>query len=197
MSGITSSSSAASYGVQLAQTSKLGRTLYSLDASIQKGDMTAANNTLLSIIKAYPQYATNSSNSSESEDPINKGFTTLSTAISNQDVNAAQNAWTDLKKQLADSGITINDGTANTQKLVSQMRESLDASILASLNGTSTDSNFATLYGLSSANTTASDALSGLVTNWVTYKTSGNNSIKTTSQTDSSSSTTTSLNTTA
>lgn len=197
LSGITNSSSTTSYGIQLAQTSKLGRSLFSLDASIQKGDLATAGDTLLSIVKAYPQYTMDSNDSTDTEDPINKGFATVSNAISNQDVNIAQTAWEDLKKQLADSGVKISDGTATTQKLISQMRESLNASILASLGKTNTDSSFSSLYGLSPSETTATDNLSGMVANWVTYKTSGNNSIKTINQTDTTSSSTASLDMTA
>jgi len=87
-------------------------------------------------------------------------------------VQTAQSAWTKLKGDLAGAGITnINDGGRLAANLEAETKTSLDQSLLSTLFGaTPADSSVATLLGGAAAGT---DAVSTLVSNWVTYKVNG------------------------
>jgi hypothetical protein len=163
-----SGSSGASYATQLAQSSSLESSLYNLGNAVQNGNLTSAGSILTAIIQANPQYANtsssgSSSSSSPSSDPINQDFQNLATAISSGDTGSAQSAWTQLKNDLAQSGVTINsNGAQLAAQAVAQSTVSIDQSILSSF------------FDASSSNSSdSSDPLSALVTNWLTYKADG------------------------
>lgn len=175
MSSISSvgSSSSASYAVSLAQSSKLGRSLGSLDGAVQSGNLTAAGDIIAALVKDYPQYAVSSADGSSSlSDPINQGFQALSTAISNGSVDDARNAWAGLKQSLADSGVTLSDNNSTMQKIIAEARESVDEAIISSLGLGSSDSGRSAAL-LTGSGSGTSDSLSALVSSWVTYKTNG------------------------
>ena len=182
ISGI-SSSSGASYAVQLAQTSKLGRSLNSLDAAVQSGNLASAGSVLAAIVKDNPQFALSSSSTTAAQDPINQGFNAVSTAISNNQPEAAKSAWNQLKTDLAKSGVIVNDGSEDTRKLLADAKKSIDNAILASLGSSASDggSSLASLVG--AGTTDGADSLSALVSNWVTYKAGGGSSTTSTNPT--------------
>jgi hypothetical protein len=197
LSGLTSTSSSASYAVQLAQKSKLNNSLDALDSAIQSGNLTGASTILSTLIKDNPQYAsTSTSSSSSSTDPINTGFTTLATAISNNDTDAARTAWAQLKSDMSDAGITFKHSTDYTQQIVANVQQSVNETILSNLGIASTENSSQLVSLLSSNSSTAStDAVDSLVSNWVTYKANGGNStpavtVTTTAQTSTSTPTT-------
>jgi hypothetical protein len=192
MSSISSvGSAAASYGVQLAQSSKLVRSFSSLDSAIQTGNLTAAAGIIAAIAKDNPQYAASTTSGSTSSDPINQGFQTLSSAITQGDTEATRTAWTQLKSDLADAGVTISSGASAMQKIIAQAKDSIDQAIISSLSlGLSENGNSASsLLGNASADSSAtSDTLGTLVSQWVTYKTTGATSQISTNSSNSSTS---------
>lgn len=170
MSTVTGISSSASfdYATQLAQTSSLKRSLNSLGTAVQNGDLTSADSLLTALVEANPQYAATASDGSQPQNPINQGFQALADAISSKQTDAAQSAWTQLKSDLAENGVTdLSDGTAATAKLLADTQESISQQILSGLSGTS-------LLGDSSDSGSGTGLTSSLFSNWLTYQASGN-----------------------
>lgn len=166
-----STSASASYAVKLAESFALKRNLSKLGSAIEKGDLTSAGSTLSALIKAHPEYATSSSGP-DSGSGINADFAAISTAIEDQDTEAAKEAWKQLKSDLAEAGVTdTSDGTAAIQKLLTETKESVNESILSSLFGadSSSSDSVSALLGLGSS-TSDSTSLSSLISSWVTYK---------------------------
>jgi hypothetical protein len=178
MSAVSSVSSSASvsYATQLAQTSALRRSLNSLGNAVQTGDLTSAGSILTAIINANPQYASTASDGSTSQDPINQDFQTLANAISSDQVDAAQSAWTQVKSDLAQSGVTdLSDGTADTAQLLAQTKASIDQQIVSSAFGTSSAGGLsaASLIGASSGSTGSASLSSSIISSWLTYQEGG------------------------
>jgi ABC-type transporter Mla subunit MlaD len=175
LTGISSSSSGVSYAMQLAQTSAVKRSLNNLGNAVQNGDLTSAGSILTAFVKANPQYATSSSDASQTEDPINQDFQALADAISNNQVDAAQGAWTQVKSDLAKKGVTdLGNGTAATAKLLAETKASISQQIVSDALGASSGSGsfMATLLGGGGAN--SATGLSGsLISNWLTYQAGG------------------------
>jgi hypothetical protein len=191
LTGISSSASA-SYATQLAQTFSLKRSLSSLGTAVQNGDMDSAGSILTALIKANPQFAATASEGSQSQNPINQGFQALADAISSGQTDTAQSAWTQVKSDLAKSGVTdLSDGTAATAKLVADSRDSLAqqilsdsfgatpgaglvASLLAGSGPSAATSLLSTLLGDTSSSTSSQTGLSSsLLSSWLTYKAGG------------------------
>jgi hypothetical protein len=180
MSTVTSASNSAglSYATQLAQTSALNRSLYNLGAAIQSGDLTSANSILTAFIKANPQYATTSSDGSQSQSPINHDFQSLADAISNIQVDAARSAWTQVKSDLSKAGLTsLNSGTTATAQLVAQNDSSIAQQILSDTFGAAAasggSSSVDSLLGGSSGSSGDIGLPSSLISSWVTYQNGG------------------------
>ena len=178
MSAITSvtSSDNAAYATQLAQASKFRRSLNSLGSAIDNGDLTSAGSTLTGIMKAFPQYAASSGEASPSQDPINQGFQKITAAIANHQTEAAKTAWTQLKSDLKQAGVSdISDGKAATAKLLADNKASLNQAILDSFYSASTGSGstFSALFGTTGSTSTATDSVSSAIGEWLTYKATG------------------------
>ena len=188
-----SSSTGANYATQLAQTSSLEASLFNLGNAVESGNLTSAGTILTAVMAANPQYVTSSSGtSSQSQDPINQDFQNLANAISSSDSYAARSAWTQLKNDLANEGISTNNSPADlAAQAVAEGEASMQQTLLSSLFGGSSNSSsqVTTLLG---ANSSSSDAVSNLVSNWLTYRANGD--VATSS---SNSGTTSSLNTLA
>ena len=179
VSSVSSSAASVSYATQLAQTSALRRSLNNLGVAVQNGDLTSAGSILTGIIKANPQYAITSSSSdaAQSQSPINQDFQTLADAISNNQVDAAQSAWTQIKTDLAQSGVKdISDGTTDTAELLAQNQASISQQIVSSAFGTSSSGGLSatSLLGLSDAASGTSSLSSALIGGWLTYQEGGN-----------------------
>ncbi len=176
VSSVSSESSAAAYAEQLAQTSQLQRSLYNLGNAVKSGNLTAAGTTLSAIMKANPQFVSSSSSSSSSSgssDPVNQDFASLSTAIGNNDTAGAQAAWQQLQTDLGNEGVTVSDPGTSTAQLLANEQESLDESILSQTFGAgSSDSTLESLIGAGGQSSTG-DALSSILSNWVTYQATG------------------------
>jgi hypothetical protein len=171
---LTSSSSAITYATQLAQTSALKRSLTNLGTAIQNGDMVTASTMLAAFIKANPQYTSTSSGATPSQDPISQDFQTLATAISNGQVDAAQTAWTQVKSDLANDGVTnLSDGTPS--ELIAQNKAAMDQEIMSDLFGASTggSSSISTLLGGSDGSSSQIGLSSSLLENWQTDQENG------------------------
>jgi hypothetical protein len=197
MSAVTgvSSSDSAAYATQLAQTSAIERSLYNLGNAVESGDLTSAGSILTAFMQANPQYASTSSDSSQSQDPINQDFQTLATAISNNQVGAAQSAWTQVKSDLANAGVTnLGNPAAATAQLLAQTKSSISQEILSDTFGSSSGSSLsvASLIGGTSGSDSTAGLSSSLIGNWLTYQEGG-----TTSPPASSDSTGTNLDATA
>ncbi|MGO8675515.1 MAG: hypothetical protein ACLQVX_06560 [Limisphaerales bacterium] len=160
VSGISSDSSSVAYATQLAQTSQLQRSLYTLGVAVQEGDLTSAGATLTALMQAYPQYAS-SSGSSDTSDPVNADFDSLSNAIDNSDASGAKAAWQQLKTDLGNEGVAVNNGSESTAQLLANANASLDQSILSQTFGVSAD-----ISG-------GGDGLSSILSNWITYQATG------------------------
>jgi hypothetical protein len=180
MSALTgvSSSGSVSYATQLAQTSSFERSLYNLGTAVQNGNLTAAGSILTALMKANPQYATASSagDASSSQDSINQDFQALTNAISNNQTDVAQTAWTQLKGDLAQKGISqITDGTTLAAQAVAENKAAMDQALLSNLFGTASDSSpsVITLLGGGSNPSSSSDSVNGVLSNWLTYEASG------------------------
>ena len=183
VTGISSSSASVSYATQLAQTSALRRSLNNLGTAVQNGDLSSAGSILTAIIKANPQYATTASTGSQSQDPINQDFQTLASAISNNQLDAAQNAWTQIKKDMAQDGVTdISDGTAATAQLLAQTKASISQQIVSDAFGTGSSGGLSaiSLLGGSDASSSGAGLSSSLIGSWLTYQEGGNTSPNTT-----------------
>jgi len=181
-SSVTSSSNA-SYATTLAETSQLRRSLYNLGSAIQSGNLGSASSILTAIIKAHPEYATTSSSNTSSTSTgssINSDFTAVAAALDASDADAAKTAWTRLKSDLAEAGVTdITNGKADTAKLLAETKTSVDQAIISNMFdvGSSGDSSAATLIGASSSSSSDSDdAVSAAISNWLTYKATGKTS---------------------
>jgi hypothetical protein len=174
VSGISSDSGSAAYATQLAQTSQLQRSLYNLGAAVQDGDLNSAGATLTALMQAYPQYASSSSSSTNASAPVNADFQSLSNAIDNNDSAGAKAAWQQLKTDLANEGVAVNDGSASTAQLLANAKASLDQGILSQTFGVGADSSsLQTLIGAGSLESSAGDGLSSILSNWVTYQAAG------------------------
>jgi hypothetical protein len=174
VSGISSGSGSAAYATQLAQTSGLQRSLYNLGVAVQDGDLNSAGATLTALMKAYPQYASSSSGSTNGSDPVNADFQSLSNAIDNNDTDSAKAAWQQLRTGLANEGVAVNDGSASTAQLLASAKAALDQSILSQTFGVGADSSsLETLIGSGSLQSCAGDGLPSLLSNWVTYQATG------------------------
>lgn len=168
-----SSSSGASYATALAQTSKLGRELNSLGAAVQKGDLTGASSALSTLLKDFPEYAP-STDSTASQGTINQDLQTLSDALTNKQSDAAQTAWTQLKSDLASANIIdLNASVASPAQVIANSQLSEEQSLVSALFGTSSSdsSSISTLLGTD--NSSGTDSISSLVSNWMTYKVNG------------------------
>ena len=174
-----SNSASATYATQLAQTSALKRSLNSLGTAVQNGDLTSAGSILAAFIKANPQFASTASDGSQAQDPINQDFQALADAVSGNQVDAAKGAWTQIKSDLAKSGVTdLSDGPAATAKLLAQAKASISQQILSDVFGTSTggDGSLSSLLGGSSGSTSSAGISSSLLSDWLTYKAGGSTS---------------------
>lgn len=181
MSAVTGISNSASvtYATQLAQTSALKRSLSSLGTAVQNGDLTSASSILAAFVKANPQYASTSSSGSQSPDPINQDFQALTDAISNNQVDTAKSAWTQITGDLAKSGVTdLSTGPAATAQLLAQTKASMDQEILSDIFGTGSGDNgsLTSLLGGSSDSSSSVGLSSSLLSEWLTYKAGGNTS---------------------
>src|SRR5579872_475715 len=168
VSSTVANSSAAAYATQLAQASSLKRSLNNIGNAIDSGNLTLAGTLLTSFINANPQYAPGASNSPT--DPISKDFTTLVTAVSNKQLNAAQTAWTQVKSDLAKDGVNLSNGASSTAQLIAQNNTSTDQAILGGIFGTNSSSNssLATLLGVNNNNSANDAGLSSSVLNsWI------------------------------
>ncbi len=179
LSGI-SSSAGSSYATQLAQTSAFERSLYNLGSAVQNGNLTTAGSILSALMKANPQYAAASSgNTADSQDPINQDFQNLANAISNNQADTARSAWSQLKNDLAQNGITnISSGADLAAQAVAQSQISMEQSVLTNLFGVTSDTSpsVASLLGGSANSITSTDSVGSLVSNWLTYEADGNSS---------------------
>jgi hypothetical protein len=171
--GIISSSAAVSYATQLAQTSSLKRSLSNLGHAIQNGELVPASAILTAFFKANPQYTSTSAEDTTSPDLISQDFQTLAVAISNNQVDAAQTAWTQVKSDLANDGVSsVANGTS---ELLAQTKASLDQQIVSDAFGVSSGSD-ATIIALLGGNDTSSSQTglsSSLIESWLTYQQSG------------------------
>jgi hypothetical protein len=179
MSGVNgiSSSASVSYGTQLAQTSALRRSLNKLGAAVQDGDLTSAGSILSAIIKANPQYATGSGSGAQSQDPVNQDFQALADAISNNQADAAKSAWTQVKSDLAKSGVTdLSDGTAATAALLAKTKASISQQIVSDAFGVSSSGGISvtSLLGGTSDSSSTAGLSSSLIGSWLTYQAGGN-----------------------
>jgi hypothetical protein len=172
-SSVTSSSSAVSYATQLAQTSALKRSLSNLGSAIQSGDLVAANTMLTAFIKANPQYSAPSGGASQPQDPISQDFQTLATAISNNQVDAAKSAWTQVKSDLANDGVTsLSDGT--TSELLAQNKATTEEQLVTDMFGTGTGGTPSISSLLGGSDSSSQIGLSSsLIGNWLTYQQNG------------------------
>ena len=174
---VTSNSAGAAYATQLAQTSALQRSLSTLGTAVQNGDLTSANSILTAFIKANPQYASASTSSSgtQTQDPINQAFQTLASAISSNQVDAARNAWTQIKTDLAKNGVKLNGGTSATTELLAQNEASVSEQIISDILGgeSANSSSITSLLGGSEDSSPQTGLNSSLLSEWLTYQQSG------------------------
>jgi hypothetical protein len=178
MSSVTglSTSDSASYAAQLAQTSSLKRSLNNLGVAVQNGDLTSANSILTAFIKANPQYASTQGDATQSQDPINGDFQALADAISNNQVDAAKNAWTQVKSDLSQDGVTdITDGTTATAELLAETKASIEQQIVSDAFGTSSAGALSatSLLGGSGISTGGAGLSTSLLSDWLTYQSGG------------------------
>jgi hypothetical protein len=181
MSALTGISSSASitYATQLAQTSALKRSLNNLGTAVQNGDLTSAGAILAAFVKANPQYSITSGAASSSQDPINQDFQALTEAVSNNQTDAAKSAWTQIKSDLAKSGVAdLSDGSAATAKLLAQSKASISQQILSDAFGSNSGSSISinSLLGGSSSSSSGAGLTSSLLSDWLTYQAGGNTS---------------------
>lgn len=166
-----SNSSGSSYAQQLAESSALKRSLYSLGQAVQTGDLDSAGSILNALVKAHPEYAASGSGASDSTDPINAGFQALTTAISKKDAQGARSAWNNLKGALAKEGLNdLGSGTTLAANTTAQLEASMDQNLVSALLGGSSSnsaSNVSTLLGLDSG---SQSSVNSSVSNWLLYK---------------------------
>jgi hypothetical protein len=156
----------------LAQSSGLNRSLKNLGTAVESGDLASAGSILSAIKQANPQFAASADSGTASQSPINQDFQTLNDALANNQTDAAQSAWTQLKSDLASNGISITKNSASTTaQVLAQSRESLDLAILSNFFGSSSSS--ASLLGATSTSARNTDWQSTL-SQWLTYKANGN-----------------------
>lgn len=169
-------SSAMAYATELAQTSSLKRSLYNIGNAIENADLATAGKRLTALMKAYPQYATSSTGTTNSSNPINDDFKEVSDAITKNDADGAKTAWAKLKADLADAGVKgLTDGTSDTSKLLADSKASRNQAILEAFFSTGSDSGADTLSTLLGSSTSAStdNSVNALVSNWLTHRTTG------------------------
>jgi hypothetical protein len=181
-----SSSSGLSYATQLAQTSSLERSLYTLGSAVESGNLTSAGSILTALIQANPQYATSSASGSStgSQSPINQDFENLASGISSGDTDTAKSAWAQLKSDLAKAGVTgISSGTDIEAQTLAENKVSMEQSLLTTLfgGGSGSGTSLATLLGGSSGASTGAESVAGAVSNWLTYQDDGTVSAPSTS----------------
>jgi hypothetical protein len=162
--------------MQLAQSSALKRSLTNLGNAIQNGDMTTANTLLTQFIKDNPQYAAGSSSATQLQDPISKDFQTLATAVSSNQVGAAQSAWKQVTTDLSKDGVNLSSSAGSTAEIVAQSQTAMDQQIISDIFGTgsSDTSSLATILGQSANSSSSVGLSSSLLGSWVTYQQGGN-----------------------
>lgn len=176
---------ALTYATDLGQASALRRTMYNLGKAIQSGELVPASQILEAFFKANPQYvssasdaspASSSSSSSSPQSPLANDFQTLATAISNNQVGAAQTAWTQIKSDFAKAGVTnLGDGTSATTEALAQSNAATDGQIFSDMFGASQggNSSISELIG-GGSNPSGQMGVSGsLMEEWLTYKQGG------------------------
>jgi hypothetical protein len=177
MSTVSSvSSSADSYATQLAETASLKQSLTQIGSAIQNGDMSSANSLLTAFMQQNPQFdTTSSSGSGDSQDPVNQDFQTLVSAVSGNQVSAAQSAWTQVQNDLAKAGVSLSNSAATTAEAVEQGKAQMDQQLLSDLFGTSSndDSSLASLLAGSNAPNDSTGLSSSILGSWVTYEEGG------------------------
>jgi hypothetical protein len=175
MSNTTSvaSTTATTYATELAETSKLKRSLYSIGSAIESGNLAAAGSKLTVLMKSYPQYAASTNAATDTaSSSVNDDFKAISQAIKNNNVEAAKTAWAQLKTDLSNAGVkNLNNGSADTAKLLADNQASINKSILSAFFGSS-DSSVSTLLGSTTASG-GSDSVSSVLSNWATYQATG------------------------
>jgi hypothetical protein len=175
-----SSSSGVEYATQLAQSSALKRGLFNLGNAVQNGDLNSAGSIYNAFVKANPQYSSTSSDASQSSAPINKDFQALADAISNNQVDTAKSAWTQIKSDLAKSGVTdLSDGKAATAELLAANKASISQQIVSNAFGTSPGVGLSVTSLLAEGSSSGTDATSSVFSNWLTYQAVGNASAPT------------------
>jgi len=169
-------SAGVSYARQLAQTSALQRGLFSLGNAVQSGDLNSASSIPTAFIKANPQFASTASDGSPSQDPINQDFNALADAISNNHVDAAKSAWTQVKSDLTTSGVSdLSDGTTATAELPAQSKASISQQIVSDPLGASSSAGLsvASLRGGSSGTSSEVGLSNSLIGSWLMYQAGG------------------------
>jgi hypothetical protein len=179
-----SNSSTAAYAEQLANAASLKRSLSNLGAAIQEGDLTSASSQLTALVKAHPELTANSSDSStDASAPINSDFQALTTALANNDTNAAKSAWASITADLNNAGSsTSGNPTTNTAEAVASFNASNTQSMVSALLGGSTSPASALSSVLNTSYPGGSSSLNDLLSDWTTYNSNGT---ATTSATDS------------
>jgi hypothetical protein len=173
------SSSNADYALQLAQSSKLERSLFNFGTAIQNGNLSSARSILTALIKAYPEYAASPDDSAKARDPIDEDFQAVAEALDKDDAGAAKAAWAQLKSDLAKAGLSkITDGKAATAKLLAETKASINQAIIGNMFGfgSNKSSLAATLFGDSSSSGSSDSVITALV-NWLSYKADGKTSV--------------------
>jgi hypothetical protein len=180
MSTVSSvSSSADSYATQLAETASLKQSLTQIGSAIQNGDMTSANSLLTAFMQQNPQFDTTSSSSStsgDSQDPVNQDFQSLVTAVSGNQVSAAQSAWTQVLNDFAKAGVSLSNSAATTAEAVEQGKANMDQQLLSDLFGTNSSSDGSSLASLLASSNAPGDSTglsSSILGAWVTYEEGG------------------------
>ena len=171
-----SSSTAVGYATQLAQISAVKRTMSNLGKAIEKGELVPASTILAAFFKANSQYVSTSPADTQSQDPLNQDFQDLAAAISDNQVAAAQSAWTQAKSDLANDGVTnLDNGAADTARLLAQNKASVNAQIISDSLGTSPggEPTIAALLGGGGNSGSQIGLSSSLLETWLTYQPSG------------------------
>jgi hypothetical protein len=169
-----SGSSAVSYAMQLAQTSAVDRSLSNLGIAIQRGELVPASSILTAFFKANPQYTSTASDDSQSQDSLSQHFLALATAISNNQVDAAQTAWTQVESDLANNGVTNpGDGTASTSAVPAQTNDSTNEQFVRGMLGISSGGGASIAAFLGGSSSSQTGLSSSLIGNRLIYQQSG------------------------
>jgi len=156
----------------MAQAALKLKYLNNLETALSTGDVASAKTALEKAAQAYSitlsdsTDSSNSSSTSTSSTSIPDDFQSIYNALNNNDLSTAKTAWSQLKSDLYNAGVTSLNAGALAEEAQLSLKAQTDEAVISTL-GTALSS--------------ATDNLTTALSNWLTYNETGGSSSSTSS----------------